>query len=68
MVGDYAVQLKKLVEKILKECRDMIIAAKAKAVKVHFSIIFPQSDECADMVKIDTLNQMITILANEEGV
>ncbi len=46
----------------------MIIAAKAKAVKVHLSSILPWSDERADMVKIDTLNQMITILANEEGV
>ncbi len=46
----------------------MIIAAKAKAVKVHLSRILPQSDEHSDMVKIDTLNQMITILANEEGV
>ncbi len=59
---------KKLVEKILKECRDMIIAAKAKTVKVHLSSILPLMDERANMVKIDTHNQMITILANEEGV
>ncbi len=46
----------------------MIIASKSKAVKVYLSSILPRSDERADMVKIDTLKQMITILANEEGV
>ncbi len=59
---------KKPVEKIIQECKDMITVAKAKAVKVHLSSILPRSDDRADMVKIDTLNQMITILANEEGV
>ncbi len=43
------------------------MATKAKSVKVNLWSILPWSDEHADMVTMDTLNQMITISANEQG-
>ncbi len=66
--GSNSSAVKPAVEKIIQECKDMIMAAKVKGVKVHLSSIFPPSDGHADMVKIDVLNQIITVLANKESI
>lgn len=59
---------KKPVDKIVDECKQMLIEAKSKADHVTLSSILPRTDDRGDMNKIDTLNQLIMIEANNNGV
>lgn len=59
---------KKPIDKILEDCKNTITAAKSKASHIHLSSILPRTDNRADMSKIDTLNQMLVLLANEQDI
>ena len=57
---------KKPANKIANEFRSMIRAVKDKAQNIHISSILPRADDKADMNKIDSLNQILSDMANEE--
>jgi ribA/ribD-fused uncharacterized protein len=59
---------KRPVEKIIEDYKATITIAKTKALHVNIARILPRADMRADMAKIDTLNQMLVLLTNEEGV
>ncbi len=68
MCGTNDFATKKSVDKIIEECKYTITAAKTKAERVHISRILPRTDKRLNVTNIDTLNQMLVMLTNEEGV
>ena len=53
---------------IVDDFKALIREAKTKANKVHLSSITPRTDNAEAMQKINTVNQMLVILANEEHI
>ncbi len=59
---------KRPVKKIVEDCKATLAIAKTKALQVHLSSILPRTDQRADLAKIETINQLLVVLANEEQV
>ena len=68
VAGTNDASTKRTPDKIVKDCKLVIDAAKRISPTVVLSSIPPRADKKVEVTKIDAINQLLVVLANDENV